>query len=705
LITALFSVLFSVLIFLQGIAVHAAGTNMPPPVTNSTPPVTNSTITSELFTDHMVLQRDMPVPVWGEVKPGEEVTVEFAGQKKSAKADASGKWMVKLDPLAASSEPREMIVRSADQNWKITDVLVGEVWIASGQSNMGYSVNGVTNALAEIAAADVPGVRVFTVPNKGSLTLKPAVSGAWQVCSPETAGHFTAVGYFFARDLFQKLGVPVGIVHSSFGGTPAEAWTSREGLNAVPELKAMADEQIAMMEKAPADQAAWPAAMAAWQAANGVEDKTNTGFAAGWAAPDFDDSAWSNATAPFNIASAFKATNGGICWARKEVTLPASAAGKRARVSLGYMAEQYDMVYFNGVEVAREGTNPPGFYSSPRVVNIPAKVLKEGTNLIALRLASYTPSGGIMVKGESMEFPVADPKSIDDTWKVAWERQFPRFSKEVLETRPKINPSKLQNTSAALFNAMIYPVIPYAIRGVIWYQGESNSGPTVDRAEQYKVLFPVMIADWRGRWGEGNFPFYFVQLANNGKSNRTHRASGWSVVQEAQRQTLAKVPNTGMAVAIDVGSDITIHPTNKQDVGQRLALWARAKTYGEKGIIYQSPLFTSHAVEGDRIRVRFDTEGSPLMIGKKEGLHNAVEAPEAKLDWFEIAGADGNYQWADAVIDGDSVVVSSPEVKSPVSVRYAWAGNPEGCNLYNKAGLPASPFRTDATVKNPATNP
>ena len=241
---------------------------------------------------------------------------------------------------------------------------------------------------------------------------------------------------------------------------------------------------------------------------------------------------------------------------------------------------------------------------------------------------------------------------------------------------------------------MIAPLIPFTLRGVIWYQGENNAR-TKEMAEEYKTLFPLMIADWRARWGLGDFPFYFVQLANNESPDRSHKDSSWPVLREAQLQTLAKSTNTGMVVIIDIGSEITIHPRDKQDVGKRLALWARAKTCGETNLIFQPPLYQSHTVEGGKIRVRFNTGGSPLMVGKKDGLNPVEPTPGAKLDWFEIAGADGKWAWADAMIDGDSVVVSSQEVSAPTAVRYAWATNPQGCNLYNQAGLPASPFRTD----------
>ena len=650
-----------------------------------------------VFTDHAVLQRDQPVTVWGVADPGEVITVEFAGQKKTATADAAGKWSVKLDSMPTSTEPRTMIVQSAvgNRQSKIQDVLVGEVWLASGQSNMEMAVKNCSDFEAEQASARLPQIRHFKVAIAGALQPKATVGGNWSVCSPETVGDFTGVGYFFAREIARKPGVPVGIINSSWGGTPCEAWTSRAALDRVPELQTLAARQIAVMERAPGEQAAFLPALTAWENTNGLADVENEGLKNSWAAPGFDDSQWQTVTTGFTLASALKSKTGGIFWGRKAVEIPETRAGTGFRLSLAYLAEQYDTVYFNGEEVGRIGRKPPLFYTCPRSYPVPGKLVKAGRNVIAVRFVAHTARGGLYVSGSKMELPVADPKAVDNTWKIAWERPFPALAPDALAARPALNPAQIQTTATALFNGMIQPLIPYTLRGAIWYQGESNAR-TVAMATQYKTLFPLMIADWRTRWGLGDFPFYFVQLANNEAADRSHKDTPWPVLRDSQAQTLPRSTNTGMAVIIDIGSDLTIHPHNKQDVGRRLALWARAKTYGETNLVYQSPLYQSHTIEGGKIRVRFNTGGSPLMAGIKEGLSPVQPVPGAKLEWFEIGGSDGKWAWADAVIDGESVVVSSPEVAAPVSVRYAWATNPQGCNLYNAAGLPASPFRTEA---------
>ncbi len=372
--------------------------------------------------------------------------------------------------------------------------------------------------------------------------------------------------------------------------------------------------------------------------------------------------------------------------------LAPQSAGKGFRLSLGTMSEQYDTPYFNGIEIPPSGDTLPNYTRAQRTYTVPAKLVKAGRNVIALRVVRHDARGGLNASAEKLGLPA--PFS-NDEWKVQVERSFPVLTREALASRPSFPNGKMENTASALYNGMIQPLMPYALRGAIWYQDESNTKPA-ERATYYRTLFPAMIADWRAQWGHGDFPFYFVQLANYQPANRNHADHAWANLRESQLLTLQTVPNTGMAVTIDVGSDITIHPLNKQDLGKRLALWARAQTYGEKGLVYRSPLYQSAKVEGAKLRLRFNTGGSPLIVGKKTGLDPVVPTPQAKLDWFEVAGADGKWAWAwaDAVIDGDSVVLSSPEVAAPVMGRYGWATNPEGCNLYNAAGLPASPFRT-----------
>ncbi len=457
-----------------------------------------------LFTDHMVLQRDLPAPVWGTAEPGDEVIVSIAGQKKSAKAGADGKWMAKLDPIKAGG-PHELSV-SGKATLTVKDVLVGEVWVCSGQSNMEQSVRGAANFEKEIAAADFPRIRLFTVPKKPALAPQAEVVGAWSICTPASVPNFSAVAYYFGRDLQKAIDVPVGLIHTSWGGTAAELWTRLEVLAGNAELKGLADAHVKRVE------------------------------------------------------------------AQKAAEEKAKAEGKPA----------------------------------PK-----------------------TPGPG----------------------------------------------------STMLYNGMIAPLLPYGIKGAIWYQGESNAS----RAAQYRTLFPAMIKNWRDDWGQGEFPFLFVQLANF-RANKNEKLdhpveSSWAELREAQTMSLA-TPKTGMAVIIDIGDATDIHPKNKQDVGGRLALAAQHVAYG-RDLVYSGPIYESMKVEDGKARLSFKHAGGGL-VSKGD-----------KLAGFAVAGEDKKFVWADAKIDGNTVIVSSAEVVKPAAVRYAWADYPE-CNLYNKENLPASPFRTDS---------
>ncbi len=479
-----------------------------------------------VFTDNGVLQRDMRVPVWGWAEQGEQVTVKIGEQSKTATPDAkTGKWTVKLDPLPAGG-PHTLTV-SGKNTITLKNVLVGEVWICSGQSNMQMSVRGVRGAREEIAAANYPKIRLISVPTRASATPREDFNGRWVECSPETVGGFSAAGYFFGRELLKNLEVPIGLINCSYGGSSCETWVNRSALEAEPSLKPMLD-------------------------------RYNRELAA-----------FSDGTAKANYEKQLAK------W--KTAVADAQAAGKQA----------------------------------PKAPSRPA-----------------------------------DPRA---------NNQFP----------------------ANLYNAMLYPVLPYGIRGAIWYQGESNAG----RAYQYRTLFPTLIKSWRAEWQEGEFPFYFVQLANYMAARPEPSDSAWAELREAQSLTL-KVPATGQAVIIDIGDARDIHPKNKQDVGKRLALWALAKTYG-KDVVYSGPIYKSCEIQGDKVVLSFDSLGGGLVAKGGEPLKG-----------FAIAGSDKKFVWADARIEGDKVSVSSPQVKSPAAVRYAWADNPD-CNLYNKADLPASPFRTD----------
>ncbi len=481
------------------------------------------------FTSHMVLQRDMKMPVWGTAASGELVTVEFAGQKGSVKANAQGVWRVDLKPLKESAAGRRFTVSGSQttQPIQLDDVLVGEVWLASGQSNMDFTVSkkvkyfsGVTNEEQEIAAANYPLLRMFTGTSAKAYEPQTRVDGEWRVCTPETVPAFSAVGYFFARDLQKKIKLPVGIVTLAFGASTAEAWIRRETMAADPQLKPMLDRFDAAVQ-------------------------------------------------------AFR-------------------------------------------------TNPPPVVAAPRSEDVSA------TNAAP---------GGRRRGGGPPRDPVQD-----------------------------------QHHATVLFNGMINPVIPFAIRGAIWYQGESIVGGEAGRA-LYPRVQAALIHDWRKLWGEGEFPFYIVQLAAL-KSNSNHPS-----VREAQASVLA-LPNTGMAVTIDIGDPKDVHPHNKQDVGDRLARIALANVYRRK-LEFSGPMYKSMKVEGRVVRLNFTHLGGGLV------------AKGGPLKTFVIAGVDGKFVSAEAKIEGQTVVVSSAEVTSPAAVRYAWESYPDGCNLYNADGLPAAPFRTD----------
>lgn len=495
---------------------------------------------SGLFSDHMVLQRDMPLPVWGSARPGEEVAVTLANRKGAAKADAAGRWRVTLESLPAGGP---LVLTITGRNTlAIKDVLVGEVWVCSGQSNMAFAVPRAVNGKEEAAQAAYPKIRLLKVARRPADEPGDDVGGHWQICSPDAVADFSAVGYFFGRDLEKSLNVPIGLIDSSVGGTPAESWTPRPVLEADPALKVVFDN--------------WQKRIAAAEAAE-----------------------------------------------RKQ------AAGSTER---------------------RQATRPAGRRATRSVTTRPAPG-QAGTRA----------RSGV--------------------------------------ARPAYTAAQLRRSSqrpAVLYNAMIHPLVPYAIRGVIWYQGEANTG----RAYQYRKLFPAMIESWRRAWGQGGFPFLFVQLAGCQRGQKAPYESAWAELREAQTMTLS-LPKTGMAVITDVSEANNIHPANKQEVGKRLALAARAVAYGQK-IAYSGPLYDSMSVEGDKIRIKF------------KHAEGGLEARGGPLKGFAVAGDDRKFVEATATIDGEAVLVGSDKVDRLAAVRFGWADVPDG-NLYNKAGLPASPFRTD----------
>lgn len=641
-----------------------------------------------VFTDHMVLQRGEKTPVWGTAEPGETVTVSILNQKQSTQADSEGNWRVDLQNLAPCG-PHELII-SGRNTLTLRDVLIGDVWLCSGQSNMAFPMSGLKNSpLADdLKNADYPRIRQGYVARNPSVQPVPSAQVKWTVCSSSTIADFTAVGFYFAQALQKEIDVPIGLLHASWGGTSAESWTSREALNTVENFRKLADEQIANLESLPGRIQAFPQLISAWEKANDRVDTENAGEKNNWQASGTDVSDWKT----IKLGDRWNkqgVPNGGILWIRKDIDIPKSSAGKGFRLDLGLVDEQYTTTYFNGRKLGESGREGPQFYARYVQYNIPAEEVKEGRNVIAVRFVANTPDRQALTrKGNGLGFNSIGMNNIDDTCLMKVEREFPPLAKEAIASRPPTPRGDAAHTSSALFEGMIHPLIPFAIRGCIWYQGEQDAG----RAHAYRTLLPLMINDWRTRWGQGDFPFYIQQLPNWQEVKSEPEESAWAELREAQLMTSKAIPNSGLSVAIDVGDVNNVHPWNKRDPGQRLARVALAKTYG-KPIDYSGPMYKAMKVDGSSIRLQFDFAG---------GLKSSDGGP---LKRFAIAGEDRKFVFADARIEADTIVVSSPSVPNPVAVRYAWANSPEGCNLTNASGLPASPFRTDdwpgVTVKNP----
>jgi len=638
------------------------------------------------FTDNAVLQQGIKVPVWGDADPGEKVTVTFDGKSVSATSDKAGKWKVELAPLTArpGQAPRDLVIAGND-TVTLKNVLVGEVWICSGQSNMDMVVRGAKDAQADVDAADLPQIRMFAVGKAPKPEPQERCAGSWVVCTPQTVGGFSAVGFFFARTVHGELEVPVGMIHTSWSGTPAEPWTSMEFLKKMP----VYTERIQKYEQALVDYAADKQGyeqrradalkkqkqdMAAW-----MQEKldADAGMKGKWFDPAVKLDDGKDIAVPMDNRSLQNYS--GIVWVRRTVEIPLDWVNSDLTLDLGPI-DDCDVTYVNGTEVGGMPADGKS-WQIPRIYKVPAKLVTSENVCIAVRMTNTI--GAIGMLGSEKDNSLAPaasenarPVALAGSWKYAIGVPID------MRTAPRVDIPQIPGSnpweSATLYNSMITPLVPYAIKGAIWYQGESNAGAP----EEYRDLFPAMIASWRQAWGQGDFPFIFVQLANfMARQTLPIETNSWADLRDAQTNTL-KTTDTGMAVIIDIGDAEDIHPRNKQDVGKRLALWALAKTYGRKSLVYSGPLYKSMKIGGNKAIVSFDFVGKGLV------------ARGEPLVGFAIAGDDKVLHAAEAAIDGDTVIVKSEKVEKPVAVRYAWANNPI-CNLYNADGLPASPFRTD----------
>ena len=651
-----------------------------------------------IISDHMVLEKAAKVSIWGSGDPGEEVTVSLNGIAATAKADAAGKWMLALNLKDSAPGPFEMTVAGKNK-LTLSDVVIGEVWVASGQSNMQFMVREAIGAKGEMARPANPLLRQFAVKMNATSELMDDVQGKWVSASPATVGNFTAVGYFFAKMLQKELSVPVGLIHISVGGTPCESWTSAEALDSVPDLRATRERLWAAVKEAPEKKKAFIESMEAWTKENGREDKP-CADAAAYTGPEISSDGWVAVKLPGAVTAPVLPQAGAV-WLRKEINFP-SAPTEKFPISLPI--DGFDSVYWNGrllKQTTFRNFEGLGFVRRRGPFDIMPEDVKVGKNILAIRL--YEPTRPAVFPADTGGPRAGSGGSIklEGEWLAKTEYEFPAIPAEKLAAAPQplvIPPSPI-HVASFLFNGMVRPIIPYAIRGVIWYQGEANTS----RAYQYRTTFPLLISDWRKQWNQGDFPFYFCQLPIYRPKASMPGESGWAELREAQSLAL-KLPNVGQAVTIDVGETGNLHPRNKKDVGERLALIALAKDYG-KAIPFSGPVYDSMKVESGKAILSFlHTDGGLTAKPLPEtdvvsSLTNETatlvrNSPNSQLEGFAICGEDRNWIWSDAKIDGDNVIVWSDKVPSPLAVRYAWADNPT-CNLTNGSGLPASPFRTD----------
>ena len=637
----------------------------------------------EIFSSGMVLQKSPATPVWGWSEPGSPVRVVLGQAAADTQAGKDGKWRVNLDLTSAGPGPHEMTVN----DMKLSDVLVGEVWLCGGQSNMEYKVGETLDAGNVIKGSGNPNIRQFYVPRRAENAPAGEVRGHWAPAGPSTTGQFTAVGYYFARALQRELGVPLGLINASWGASGAETWTSRDGLAGVPGLQAgvnSVDEDFATY---PERREEFLRAFHEWLTANDISDPRQWTEAEVRALPNDQ---WTEVKLP---RPAPATSEPGVIWLRRTVNIPAGAAKRPISVTLGNV-EMLEDVWWNGERIGGMTLEKFETGRNPRKYQVPERLVREGANELLLRIWSPAKTPHFTVWEASFK---AGPVSLVGQWQLA---------RESAQPAPKSDPPKaprelqtVQTAPSRAFNGMIAPLVPYGLAGVIWYQGENNT----PRALQYHTLFPALIADWRRLWQREDLPFFWCQLASHKKKTSKPGDSALAELREAQTKTLA-VPGTGQALTIDVGEVGDIHPRNKAVPGKRLADVALATVY-DKDRPISGPSFRSVVFGGGKAVVRFENTGGGLVAAPVPATHPITtmppkseplvrNSPNSPLEGFAICGPDGAWQWADAVIDGDTVVVWNPKVPEPVAVRYAWADNPT-VNLTAKNGLPAVPFRTD----------
>jgi sialate O-acetylesterase len=615
----------------------------------------------KLVSDGMVLQRDIPVKIWGWANAGEKVKIAFYNQSFETTTSADGKWLITL-PAQKAGGAFEMEIAGNNQI-KLKNIMFGDVWLCSGQSNMETPMSRVAPLYGtEIETSTNPKIRLFQVPVRWNYNKpqKDIQGGKWEEANPQNILKYSAVGYFFARYICEKYQVPVGIIQCAAGGSSAESWISEESLKAFPEQYKIAkqlSDSIYLKNLLASEQAA----QSKWFSELGKSDlgrKTSP-----WFSPSLDDSSWSAYQLPSSFAEAGMDFKNGVVWFRKDIELPENCSGKQALLELGRIVDS-DSVFINGKFVGTTGYQYP-----PRRYNVASGILKAGRNNITVRVVSQSFSGAF-IKEKPYQLTV-DGQIFD--LKGRWKYNIGA------KCGPSPTATFFPGKPLGLYNAMLSPIVNYTLKGMVWYQGESNA----ERANEYKTVLSTLIGEWRTLWNQGNLPFLFVQLPDFMEPKTEPSEGGWATLRNQQLKTLS-VPNTAMAVTIGLGEKNDIHPLRKKEVGQRLALAAEKLAYGDKKVVASGPVYRSMKVKDNKIELTFSDCGSGLKTNDSKELKH-----------FAIAGADRKFVWAKAEIKGNKIVVWNETISKPVVVRYAWADNPEGANLYNKEGLPASPFTTE----------
>lgn len=605
----------------------------------------------QLISNRMVLQRDVELKVWGWANAEEKVTLSFNGKKLKSKAGKDGKWLIVLPSMKAGG-PYSMTF-TGQNTITLKDILIGDVYFCAGQSNMVLAMERLKeNYPNEVKNDNFPEIRNFFIPTKSDVTKEydDLPKGEWKSAQGQGLLEFGGVTYFFAKKLYQKYKVPIGIINSSVGGTPIEAWMSQDAFNEFPVIQSQIKNfrDTVYMNRLNKISAAAPSPRAA---------------------PSYVPKTWHKFWMPGYWADQGVRNLNGVLYFKKEIEVPASMTGMQAKLFIGRIIDS-DSTFVNGTFVGNITYQYP-----PRRYNVPANLLKPGKNVILIKVTNTTGKGGFVPeKNYSLQ---ANGQIIDlrGEWVYQVAQVFARTTFSASSSNAP-RPIVAQSAPTGLYNTMVAPAIQYGIKGFLWYQGETNVG----KPKEYVQLLPTLISDWRSKWNLGNIPFLYTQLPNYMEVDYSPVESDWAQMRQSQLQTLS-VTNTGMPVALDVGEWNDIHPLNKKDVGERFALWAEYLVYKDRNLVYSGPIYKTAMAKGNKVILSFDHVGSGL-----------IARNEPELYYFAIAGADKKYVWAKAKIEGNTVVVWNDAISNPVSVRYAWADNPEGANLYNAEGLPASPF-------------